>query len=151
MSGFYLFLSSEDSSRTYPNNGYTDFIVEFDRQIILEDNCGLGWKQEWSFALADISIDFLNSSGTIPEPVVVICDLAIPSYIKATEAGVLRTIVGSAETGLSLYNTYYIGVNKASFNRIRIQLKSQSLEALNTKLGWPSESVLKCTLHFQRA
>lgn len=152
MTGFCLFLSSDDSKHMYPSNTFHDFTVEFDRQIELEQWSALGWKRQWTFALTDISIDHLNVRQTIPESVVVLCDLAEPSYINSTQASVIRTLDKSGEVSIaaSLHNIFYVGVNKVSFNKLRICLRNRQLEALTIGKGWEIESELKCTLHFQR-
>jgi hypothetical protein len=150
MSGFYLFLSSEDSVHVHKNNNFADFITEFDREIVLEEICGLGWRQQWSFALTDISIDYLpDLEHKPPESVIVLCDLAVPSYINNSQVGVIRTLNSTSEVAGSLYQCYYIATNKARFNNIRIQLKNTNLEALDRAL-WVGVKSLKCILHFQR-
>lgn len=150
-----MFISSRDSLNFYPNNTYDDFIVEFDRVIQLPESCAFGFNQSWQFALTEVSLDFANSKPkkTLPESAVILTDLCSTSYISGTEAGVLRIIgAGSEEIGSSLGQIYYIGTNKNSFNRIRIQVRDRDLKPL-MKDGqvWPINAVLKCTLHFIRA
>ena len=151
MSGFYLFLSSSDSANIYANNSYKDFTVDFDREITLERQCGMGFRQEWQFALTELSVDFLEADDSLPEGVIVTCDLCSPSYIYGNEVQVLRTITSYSELSASLGQTYYIGVNKHCFNRIRISVLDRELKELSTVKGWPEKADLKCTLHFIRS
>lgn len=156
--GFYLFLSSTDSSNIYPHNSYKDFWIEFDHTIELEQSCGFGFSQQWRVALTELTIDLKapdqttddKEEQTLPEEIVVLTDLCEPSCIHGTKASILRNISTSSEIGGSLYNTYYIGVVPKSFNRIRIELKNRQLEPLASNKGWTKEGTLKCTLHFTR-
>jgi len=150
MSGFYLFVCSKDSVLAHPTNKFSDFIVEFDSEIDLEEACGLGWRQLWAFAVTDISIDYLpNQQIKPPERVVLLCDLCVPSYINNTQAAVLRTIASGSEESASLFHPYYIGVNKKKFSSIRFQLKNVNLQALDSA-KWKGVAELRCILHFQR-
>lgn len=158
-SGFYLFISSLDSKDIYPSNSYGDFWVEFDHIIVLEQSCGFGFSQEWRVALTELSLHFKtdgqrnddSTEQTLPEEVVVLTDLCEPSCIHGTKASILRNIGSTPEVGGSLYNTYYIGVVPTSFNRIRIELRNRQLEPLAKTKNWPSDGVMRCTLHFTRS
>ena len=147
-----MYLSSKDSKHLHSTNIFLNFLVEFDREIVLDDSCGFGWRQEWSFALMDISADYPNTRRSLPESVPVLCDLATNSYINGNSVGVLRIIDSDGETTAgSLHNTYYIGVNKTRLKKIRIQLKNQHLEDLDISKGWSVDRELKCILHFQKS
>lgn len=150
MSGFYMFLSSEDSVNLFPNNTFSDFWTEFDHEIVLDEQCGYGLRQQWSFALTEVFIDFLPDQQTLPEPVVILCDLCSQSYLNGSQVQVLRTLSGAGEVGTSLGLTHYIGVNKLRFNKIRIQVVTRDLKPLSVTSGWPSKGVLRCTLHFSK-
>ena len=156
MNAFYMFISSKDSIKLYKDNAYDDFYVQFDREIVLEQSCSLGYKQSWQFALVELSVEFEGRrNNSLPDGVLILSDLAEPSYVNATELGVLRCIASKGEAGNSLGQIYYIGVNKTRFNCLRIQVKTRDLKALNKssedKNAWPAEGEFRCVLHFTRA
>jgi len=145
MNGFYVFLSSADSKDKFSNNSYDDFTVEFSQEIELDCNC---YHAEWAFALTEITI--INSSQSLlPESCIILCDLAQSSYIRDSHVPVLRTIAAETEATGSLYQSYYISVNKHKFNKIRIYIKNKDLSPLNKTL-WQSNTIIKLTLHFQK-
>ena len=146
-----MFLSSKDSSNLFSKNNYKDFWVEFDHEIVLEEQCAFGFRQQWSFALTEIYIDLPSDKQTLPEPVVILCDLCTPSYINSNQVQVLRTVSGAGDVGTSLGLTHYIGLNKTRFNRIRIQVVNRDLKTLTKSSGWPDTGDLRCTLHFTRS
>ena len=151
MSGFFMFLASDDSSSIYTNNTYKDFCVEFDHEIVLEAECGFGFRQQWQFAVTEVTLDTIKTDEGLPESTVILCDLCKPSYIKGTQAQVLRTLSSAGELTGSLGLTHYIGVNKNTFNRVRISLLNRDLKPLLPANGWPETARLKCTLHFIRS
>ena len=146
MSGFYLFLSSADCKKVFADNRFDNFRVQFEPEIKLACEC----RQEWSFALTEISIITPAKSHSLPpETCTVLCDLAEGSYMRETYNPILRRIDTDAEASGSLFQTYYIGVNSTQFNCIRIYLKNKDLEDLDAKLWHPS-TVVNLTLHFQK-
>ena len=148
---FFVFLSSIDSIDRYPNNRFDSFIVELDKEIILEDHGGLGFTQTWTVALTELSLDPISVDQQImPESVVVSCDLIAPSYINGTRHSLLRTLPASTEITSSLHLPYYMSLGKLRFSRIRIELRDSKLGNLELAHGWKSKCVLKCTLHFLR-
>jgi len=145
MSGFYIFLSSEDGKTKFSENKFDSFVVELTPAITLACT---PYHSDWTFALTEISLT--NSSHSlIPEPCVVLCDLAQSSYINDTHASVLRTFGSDVDKVGSLYHSYYIGLNSTYFNRITISLKNYDLKPLDSKL-WDQQTITKLVLHFQR-
>jgi len=140
-----MFVSSTDSKNKFINNSFDDFVVELNPEIELECNC---YRTEWTFALTEISISN-GVQSLLPEACIVLCDLAQCSYIKDGQAPVLRTIASESDKTGSLYQSYYIGINKLRFNRLRIYLRNKDLDPLNKEL-WDPNIILKITLHFQR-
>ena len=148
---FYVFLSSADSTDSYPNNRFDSFIVELDKEINLEEHGGWGYSQTWTVALVELSLDPITADQqTPPETIIVSCDLVEPSYIKDTQHSVLRTLPASREIVSSLHLPYYMTVSKLRFRRIRIELRDSKLGKLQLADGWNSKWILKCTLHFLR-
>lgn len=145
MSGFYMFISSDDCKDVFADNTFYDFTIEVKPEINLTGGSGFG---EWAFALTDISLDSATDTP-LPETCTVLCDLARGSYMSAGSVPILRRIDVESETSGSLFQTYYIGVNKLIFNRIRIYLRNRDLLPLDKSL-WNSKAVLNLTLHFQK-
>ena len=139
-----MFISSDDCKDVHEDNTFYDFKIDIDPEINLSSR-GLG---EWTFALTDITLD--NASNTtLPETCTVLCDLARGSYMKKGSVPLLRRIDVASETSGSLYQTYYIGLNRLIFNRIHFYLKNRDLQPLDQSL-WDSKAVLNLTLHFQK-
>ena len=158
MSGFYLFLSSKDSTKYHPNNKWNRFVCELGRTYDLQasNSRGLGRLNtgNWCLALVDISIESPSKEYEMPDNVIVCCNLATCSYILGTEREILR-IVRSGDTvhSASLHQTYYIGLNRLSFNSVTIQLLGKDLKPLPLDLyNWSSdpEVCVTCSLHFQQ-
>ena len=148
---FYLFLSSADSADRFPNNCFDRFIVELDKEINLEEHGGMGFTQTWTVALTELSLDPISAGlQTMPEAVIIGCDLVAPSFINGTQHSLLRTLPASTEITASLQLPYYMTVSKLRFSRLRIELRDSKLCRLLTANGWHSKCVLKCTLHFLR-
>ena len=146
-----MFLSSVDSIDSYANNLFDSFIVELDKEIILEEHGGLGFTQTWTVALTELSLDPISvDQQTLPESVIVSCDLVAPSYINGTGHSLLRTLPASSEITSSLYLPYYMTLGKLRFSCIRIELRDSKLDNLQLAHGWKARCVLKCTLHFLR-
>lgn len=144
MSGFYMFISSDDCKDVFADNSFYDFTIEVKPEIVLP----CGGAGEWSFALTDINLE--NVGGTaLPETCTVLCDLARGSYMKGGSVPILRRIDVETETSGSLFQTYYIGLNNLIFNRLRIYLRNSDLRPLNYTL-WDSKAILNLTLHFQK-
>ena len=140
-----MYLSSQDSIELYPDNTFTDFYVEMDREYSFQ-SC-----KNWSFALADMYLEGEGDIEEMREPIVVMCDLASDSYIKGRSVPILRYVPAVEEKGTSLLLPYYVGVSKAKTNRIRITLLDKNLEGLlKNKEGREryKDSILRCTLHF---
>ena len=154
-SGFYMYLSSADSSTTHPSNVWHDFICEFNPEIVLENNCPHGLRpHSWSVALLELSLlDQSKPVLSLPESIVVLSDLVSESYIKARRLSILRTLTGGSEVGATLAQPYYIDVDRVNFNSIHISILQRELTTLTPQIGWPvddKKAVLRCTLHFQR-
>ena len=149
MSGFYLFVSSVDSLDNRPNNKPYDFIVELGRSYTLE-SCG-GWRGVWCVALLEVRLSTSQGEQSIPEEAFVLCDIAHSSFVRGTEQPVLRLLeAGENGHSSSLFQPYYIGLNRLTFSSLHIQLKNRDLEELKWSGDLNSDSVLSCTLHFQR-
>lgn len=146
MSGFYMFLSSADCTGVFGDNRFDNFRVQFEPEIKLDCEC----RQEWSFALTEISIDTPSRQQSLPpETCTVLCDLAEGSYMRGSHQPILRRIDGDAEASGSLFQTYYVGLTSNHFNCIRVYLKNKDLDELDAKLWHPS-TVVNLTLHFQK-
>lgn len=144
-----MFLSSNDCKDVFADNRFDDFRIQFEPEIKLPCEC----REEWSFALTEISIETADENeqlqSLLPETCTVLCDLAQGSYMRETHAPILRRIDADTETSGSLFQTYYIGVNSTQFNCIRVYLKNKDLKSLDGKL-WKPSSVVHLTLHFQK-
>ena len=144
MSGFYLFITSNDCSDIFPSNTWNDFTIEFPQEIRLSNCLGTAW----SFALTEIALTN-TSQSPLSDSWIVLCDLAESSYIRGSTAPVLRTISQDTEKSGSLFQTYYIGVNNNKFNRLRIYIRNSELKPLNSSI-WQATTITKLTLHFQK-
>ena len=152
MTGFYLFVSSEDSVHFHQNNKFHDFIVELGRQYDLNEAGYLRNRNRWSVALVEVKLEDITGfeDPTLLEEVLILCDLVSTSYIKNTERRVLRLLglTGSGQLA-STYQPYYIALNRTAFSNLSIQLVDKDLEPLSGSLihkPWK----LSCTLHFQK-
>ena len=155
MSGFYLFVSSNDSVQYHKDNNYHDFIVELDREYDLRSAQTFRNRSQWCVALVEISLENMqnNISPRIKDDVLVLCDLIRPSYIKSTERRILRPISSNSSGRIaSLFQPYYIELDTLTFSNIRITLLDKQLKKLSSLDGWPDEKTfsLSCTLHFQK-
>ncbi len=143
---FYMYLSSKDtvfSSSVNESNVFSDFTIELWNEHEFED------YERWCVALTDIYLEIgTEERYTLTESVIVLSDLVKSSYILGKAAPILRYIPVSQVTGVSLFQTYYIGIVKPRVKRIRIYLRNKNLEELS--LDWPINSILKCTLHFMK-
>lgn len=156
MTGFYLFVSSEDSKTFHSENKYHDFIVELGRVYDLSDSSYIKSRARWSMALVEIKLDTIEESQPRPaltDEVLVICDLVTTSYVKGTEARVLRPL-GLNEDSLfaTISQAYYIELNRLNFSRFKITILDRDLNKLSKKNGWPVDAKwkLSCSLHFQK-
>lgn len=158
MTGFYLFVSSEDSKAYHAENCYHEFIVELGRTYDLSDNSYIKSRGQWCMALVEIKLENLESdesslSPELKDEVLIICDLVTVSYVKGTEARVLRPL-GLNERSLfaTISQAYYIELSRLTFSRLKISIFDRDLNKLAKKNGWPTEEKwkLSCTLHFQK-
>lgn len=150
MSGFFIYLCSDDSKNIFKNNTYHDFTVQLPKYIHLNTpSCHLGWTEEWSVAITEISLNGLSLNRTLPSTVVVMCDVASHSFISDTERPVLRIIHANSEATTSLGQAYYVKVSQPVFNKIRIYISEIDLAPID-KEKWPKAGKLTCCLHFQR-
>ncbi len=144
-------MSSSDSKLRYSQNKLNDFTVEFDREIQLSNDMVRNRvSQNYCVALTELSVDSSPYSGArqaLPESCVILCDICDNSYIKGTRLPVLRILPAANESTVSLFQPYYVGVKVESFIRIRIQIKTRELEALDAG-KWELDNELRCTLHF---
>ena len=149
MSGFYVFISSTDSIANRPNNKPHNFIVDLGRAYTLV-SCG-GWRGLWCVALLEAKLSTSQGEQSIPSDAFLLCDLAQSSYVRGTEQPVLRLLEGGENShSASLFQAYYIGLKRDTFSSIHIQLKDKNLDELVWAKNLEPDSVLSCTLHFQR-
>lgn len=151
MSGFYLFVGSDDSSNLHDTNSFSDFVVELGRTYDLTQHCS--WRETWNMALVEISLLNGSKRRNLPSDVIVTCDLVMPSYIYGTESCILRSIAANAsnQQTASLHTSYYIGLKQLSFTRLRIGLRDHNLNPIDLKEGdWGVDPTTRCTIHFQR-
>ena len=158
MTGFYLFVSSEDSKTYHTDNTYHDFVVELGRTYDLDENSYIKNRSKWSMALVEIKLEAKSGNEPVDQPelkdeVLIICDLVTTSYVKGTEARVLRPL-GLNDKALfaTISQAYYIELNRLNFSRFKITILDKNLNKLSKKNGWPIEAEwkLSCTLHFQK-
>ena len=151
MAGFYIYVSSKDSSTLFPKNRMDNFVIELDREIVLALNSSPRLSEKFGVALTEINIKPTGSMRTrtaLPESCVVLCVICETSYIKGTRLPVLRVLPSHLEEiSGSLFQPYYIEVNTPSFKRLHFQLKTRELQPLNAA-KWDLKSELVCTLHF---
>ena len=149
---FYMYLSSADSILAHVNNSWREFVCEFNPELILESACPYGLRSaSWSVSLLDLSISNLDTADGLPESVVLLCDIAGPSYINGVKSPVLRSLPGAIEASVTLAQPYYIGVEQDHFNSLTIRCLTRDLDKLK-HADWPADlgTVLQCTLHFLR-
>ena len=103
----YLFLSSKDSLRDYPNNKWYDFTVDLPCELILEG--------DWECALLDI-----NCIPRVDRELVVYCDIVEQSYFNNGTASLLRCVFQSTNTFL---HPYYIKINRNRISHARICIR----------------------------
>ena len=155
MTGFYLFVSSIDSSHYHENNTYYDFIVELGRPYDLSESSHLRSRNRWNVALVEAKLEDVAGLETpfIPEEVLICCDLVQPSYIRGSERKVLRQLglTGSGQI-VSTYQPYYISLATQKFARLEVHLLDRDLKPVSHRKDWPLSQTwkLSCTLHFQR-
>lgn len=155
MTGFYLFVSSTDSSHYHDKNSYYDFIVELGRLYDLSDSAHLRSRNRWSMALVEVKLEDMAGleSPILPEEVLILCDLIQPSYIRGSERRILRQL-GISGFGqlVSTYQPYYISLNQSKFSRLEIQLVDKDLIPISQRRDWPLTKTwkLSCTFHFQK-
>ena len=101
----YLFLSSKDSLRDYPNNKWYDFTVDLPSELILEG--------DWECALMD-------GIPRVDRELVVFCDIAEQSYFSNGTASVLRCVFQSTNI---FVNPYYIPINRNRTGHVRIHIR----------------------------
>ena len=159
MSGFYLFISSKDSIKYHPDNKWDDFMVELTREydLSIDTSRGLGLvsRAGWCMSLVDISLESDGLNHPLPQDIIVLSDLAMPSFYLGTEIGILRMVhTGSQSQSLSLHQPYYIGLSRPVFRSFRVCLVDKNLKPLKGDIFSEEEPApakhLKCTLHFQQ-
>lgn len=102
----YLFLHSEDSLLTHPQNNATDFTVDLPQPLDLPG--------KWSIALTEISITPNKKADLY-----VYCDVCDYSYQRNTRKPILRIIKGST----TFAKPYYIPVAVNYTPRIRVYIR----------------------------
>ena len=126
----YQFLSSTDSSKTFPGNIWYDFTI--DLPGILEVD------QSWECALLNI-----NCVPQVQGQFIVFTDIVKQSYIRNTKGSVLR-VVHYFDSDFAL--PYYIPIDRSDISQIRIYIRDLETGEI------PSErvSLLTCTLGFRK-
>ena len=126
----YLFISSKDSSRDYPNNKWYDFTLDLPSELILQG--------EWECGLLEI-----NCLPRIDRELVVYCDIVDQSYFHNGMASVLRCVFQSSEI---YHNPYFLNLNRNRISHVRIYIRD-----LVTGRVLPEHNIeLTCTLGFRQ-
>ena len=123
----YLFLDSNDSKSSHPQNSAFDFIVELPRPLNLQG--------EWKCALVEIAY-----SASVDEDLYVFCDICEYSYIDDGYKPILRIVNGS-----DIFDKLiYIPITVPTAARIHMYIKDR-------KGNIPSVDItsLRCTLHIK--
>jgi hypothetical protein len=125
----YLYLDSEDSKDSHPQNKPFDFTVEMPTPLELEGN--------WSCALAEIYF----TREALTQDLYVYCDLCDYNYVNQQYSPILRII----NSGDEIFDKcFYVPLVNKLISRIRIYIKTKSGEK-------PSVSIqkLRCTLQLK--
>ena len=101
----YVYVSSQDSVKLYPDNTAKEFLHEIVQPIYLDG--------KWSCALVDTNIWQLSGDG-----IIVCCDVVQNSSVHGKNISILNII---SESG-PIVNPYYIPVTRNDISRIRISL-----------------------------
>lgn len=133
----YLYLTSEDSKETHPENNSFDFTVELPRSLTLEG--------DWECSLKE-----LGFSNQIKSDFLYICsDICEESLACDTVYPILRVIYNDQKRkwkALTFQDPFYIKLRRQNVSRIRIFIRGRRLEPLVTE-----NTLLKCTVHLRKA
>jgi hypothetical protein len=139
MDNTYIYLSSSDSSKAYPNNTPGSFTVNIPYTLNL--------KGQWSASLLDISINL--STADESATIFATCSILVNSYVNEQMCKILRQISlrKKSKHRQTFSHPQYITIdNSGDINAINITiLDAETL--LPTLL--PIEKV-SCTLHIKR-
>lgn len=126
----YLFISSNDASRDYPNNKWYDFTFDLPEEVILQG--------EWECGLLEI-----NCLPSIDRELVMYCDIVEQSYFHNGMASVLRCVFQSSD---NYCQPYFIKINRNHISHVRIYIRD-----LVTGRVPPEHNIeLTCTLGLQK-
>ena len=134
MSQHYLYLSSHDSILEHPGNKASDFIVELNQPLVLQG--------QWEVAVLEFNSQ-INSKGL--RYVLLMCDFCESSFIVGEWQPLLRKVSLKKRLINPFCPPYYVEIGPKRLERVRIYLKSETLEPLSFDSG-----SLECTLHLKR-
>ena len=135
--GFYLYLSSQDSTTYFPSNTTGHFVVKLPEVYKLPGH--------WEVALTEIHFPVVTDKT--PGPFSVHSDICEETVTGGIKAPVLRKIFDTTTTSIEATFTqnYYIPVRSQELGSIRIFIKSDKGNTVSFK-----EGVLHCTLHIRK-
>ncbi len=131
-----LFLCSTDSSKLYPNNTSSEFIVELGQTYELDG--------EWTVELTEIRCALDNSKA---KQLYVYSNLCEPSYVQNKYSPLLRNISLSSprKTIEQFHNSYAIKVAHSQLQRVKIYIRDE-----NNKPASFSKDPLYITLRLKK-
>lgn len=137
MDQVFLFVSSEDSKVTFPQNNPGAFTIQLPGIINLTGT--------WVCALAEIHLN--NKFVTPPKEIILSTDLIEESYIDNTRWSVLRRIPveDDQDIDLTFAYPYYFNIVQNQVQRIHLYLIDQDLQPVQFTSG-----ELSCVLHLKR-
>ena len=101
----YIFIRSDDSILTHPNNNSTEFLAELPKTIVVDE--------KYSCALVECDI-----GKDLKEPYIIFCDIVENSCVHGKLIPILNIISQSGTVDLP----YYIPLSRGIINRVRIRL-----------------------------
>ena len=129
-----LFLSSDDSRVTHPQNKPTSFVTELPRPLHL--------KGFWVCSLREFHL----TTDTIHDDYFYVCsNICEDSIVGETLQPVLRRIPVKSPLTFAFYDTFHFKVSKSDLQRIEISIRDSAFKKIDISTG-----TVLCTLHLQR-
>ena len=130
----YLYLSSKDFILEHLDNKPSDFIAELNQPLVLEG--------QWEVAVLEVNaqVSFKGSRYAL-----LMCDFCESSSVSGEWQPLLRKVTLNKRTIKPFCPPYYIEITQKRLERVRLYLKSETLESLSFGSG-----SLECTLHLRR-
>lgn len=131
MKDFYIYISSEDSMKCFPNNHASQFSVDFPHEIPL--------KGEWYCSLTEVCLP-----PNAPDELIICSSILEYAFVSDSKLPVLRKLYKKVRH-VEFSQRNYVLVTLRSIQTLDIYVRDK----MGRPISFP-KGALKCTLHFKQ-